>query len=56
MKKYLTIFLLILVVPLTMLAQQTVSVNGTVTDMQGEPMIGVNITVKDVPGLGTNKP
>ena len=53
MKKYLAIFLLLLSVPLAMQAQQTVSVNGTVTDMQGEPMIGVNITVKDVPGMGT---
>ena len=26
---------------------------GTVTDTQDEPMIGVNITVKDVAGLGT---
>ena len=42
-----------LVVPLTISAQQTFSVTGTVTDTQDEPMIGVNITVKDVAGLGT---
>ena len=53
MKKYLAIFWLMLVVPLTISAQQTITVNGTVTDTQDEPMIGVNITVKDVAGLGT---
>ena len=53
MKKYLTIFLLTLIIPLTVLAQQRVSVSGIVTDTQGEPMIGVNVTVKDVAGLGT---
>ena len=52
MKKYLAIFLLMLVVPLTISAQQTITVTGTVTDTQDEPMIGVNITVKDVAGLG----
>ena len=34
-------------------AQESITVTGTVTDTKGEPMIGVNITVKDVPGLGT---
>ena len=34
-------------------AQETVTVTGTVTDTNGEPMIGVNITVKDMPGMGT---
>lgn len=53
MKKYLALFLLLLVVPLTVLAQQKITVTGTVTDTQGEPMIGVNITVRDVAGLGT---
>ena len=53
MKKYLAILLLMLVTPLVMHAQQKVTVSGMVTDMQGEPMIGVNVVVKDVPGLGT---
>lgn len=53
MKKILAIFLLVSVVPLTILAQQKNTVGGIVTDTQGEPMIGVNITVKDVAGLGT---
>lgn len=33
-------------------AQQTVLVSGTVTDSQKEPLIGVNITISEVPGLG----
>lgn len=53
MKKYLAILLLLLATPLAVLAQQRITVTGTVTDTQGEPMIGVNITVKDVAGLGT---
>lgn len=53
MKKYLAILLLLLVTPLAVWAQQKITVTGTVTDTQGEPMIGVNITVKDVAGLGT---
>lgn len=53
MKRYLTILLLSLFIPLTVLAQQEITVTGTVTDTQGEPMIGVNITIKDMPGLGT---
>lgn len=44
MKKILAIFLLVAVVPLTILAQQKITVGGIVTDTQGEPMIGVNIT------------
>lgn len=34
-------------------AQEKVTVSGRVTDVEGEAMIGVNIAVKDVPGLGT---
>lgn len=45
--------MLLLVIPIAVLAQQTITVKGTVIDTQGEPMIGVNITVKDVAGLGT---
>ncbi len=53
MKKYLVLFALLLCIPLTMAAQE-VTVTGTVTDAEsGETLIGVNITVKDVPGLGT---
>lgn len=53
MKKYLAGLLLLLIIPLTALAQQTITVTGTVTDEAGEPMIGVNVTVKDVAGMGT---
>ena len=52
MKKYLIMFAVLLCIPLTMLAQQTVTVSGTVTDTKGVPMIGVNVSVKDVAGLG----
>ncbi|MDR0863372.1 MAG: TonB-dependent receptor, partial [Candidatus Symbiothrix sp.] len=34
-------------------AQQTVEVKGVITDEHNEPLIGVNIVVKDNPGLGT---
>jgi TonB-linked outer membrane protein, SusC/RagA family/TonB-dependent outer membrane receptor, SusC/RagA subfamily, signature region len=53
MKKYLIMVVMLLCLPLNILAQGTVTVSGTVTDTQGEPMIGVNISVMDVPGLGT---
>lgn len=35
-------------------AQQDIQVSGTVTDENNEPMVGVNIYVKNEPGLGTN--
>ena len=38
---------------LNVLAQETVVVSGVVTEKTGEPIIGVNITVSDKPGLGT---
>lgn len=34
-------------------AQKQVTVNGTVTDGNNEPLIGVNITIKDQPGFGS---
>ena len=34
-------------------AQETIVVTGVVTDTNNEPLIGVNIIVSDVPGLGT---
>ncbi|MFD1771674.1 SusC/RagA family TonB-linked outer membrane protein [Sphingobacterium suaedae] len=34
-------------------AQQEVVITGTVTNMNSEPVSGVNITVSNVPGLGT---
>ncbi len=52
MKKYIAILLLALSTSLCALAQQTVTVTGTVTDENNEPLIGANVTVRDVPGLG----
>ena len=48
----LTVFLLLVFLS-NAFAQQTVEVTGIVTDENNEPLIGVNITVSDVPGLGT---
>ena len=39
-------------VSVTAFAQQKVQVSGVVTDASKEPLIGVNVTVKDQPGLG----
>lgn len=52
MKRHLILFLLMLILPLAISAQETVTVTGTVTDEFG-PLPGVNIVVKNVPGLGT---
>lgn len=53
MKKYLILFVTLLCISVNMLAQETVTVRGKVRDTHGEPMIGVNISVVDVLGLGT---
>lgn len=53
MKKYLILFVTLLCISVNMLAQEKVTVSGKVTDIHGEPMIGVNISVMDEPGLGT---
>jgi TonB-linked SusC/RagA family outer membrane protein len=53
MKKYLILFVMLLCISFNVLAQETVTVRGKVTDTQGEPMIGVNISIIDAPGLGT---
>lgn len=52
MKKYLILFVALLCISFNVLAQEMVTVRGQVTDTQGEPMIGVNISVADRPGLG----
>lgn len=51
MKKYIIMLVVMIGVSLNVLAQQVV-VTGTVTDEKGEPLIGANVTVKDVAGLG----
>lgn len=53
MKKYHITLILFFVCLSAIFAQQKVQVTGTVTDENNEPLIGVNITVSDVPGLGT---
>lgn len=52
MKKILILFVLLLSGTLGAWAQETIVVTGIVTDTNKEPLIGVNITVRDVPGLG----
>ncbi len=54
MKKLLKIFLLTLVfMASTALAYAQKNVTGTVTDSRGEALIGVTVTVKGLPGVGT---
>jgi TonB-linked SusC/RagA family outer membrane protein len=52
MKKYLVILLMLLGTTLNALAQGQLTVTGTVTDAKGEPLVGVNVTVKDNSNLG----
>lgn len=52
MKKILTTFILLLTCMVGAWAQETITVTGVVVDEHKEPLIGVNITVRDVAGLG----
>lgn len=52
MKKFLITFILLLSCTIGVWAQETIVVTGVVTDANKEPLIGVNITVSDAPGLG----
>ena len=52
MKKITILCILLLCVVTGTMAQKTVTVSGIVSDSNKEPLIGVNIIVKDVPGLG----
>lgn len=57
MKKYLLTLLLLLCYTAGMYAQtasdqQRIEVTGLVTDVHSEPLIGVNVIIKDRPGLG----
>ena len=51
--KYLIFCMLFLGSGMVAYAQETIEVTGIVVDSGGEPLIGVNISVVDVPGLGT---
>lgn len=52
MKKFLIIFILLVGYLSGVQAQESITVTGIVTDTNKEPLIGVNIVVKDMPGLG----
>src|SRR5690554_7759813 len=53
MKRFLIICFLFLGFSITILSQETIEVTGIVVDNTNEPLIGVNISIKDAPGLGT---
>lgn len=53
MKKHIVLWLLFLCCPLSIFADDVITVTGNITDELNMPMIGVNITVKNEPGLGT---
>ena len=52
MKKHIIMLMLLLGTATGALAQQEVEVTGTVTDGTGEPLVGANVVVKDMKGLG----
>lgn len=52
MKKIILFTLLLIGYSTCIYAQKVIEVTGLVTDAQEEPMIGVNVTVQDAPGLG----
>ena len=49
---FISFFSLFLLGTTTSFAQNTIEVTGTVTDETGEAIIGANVVVKDVAGLG----
>lgn len=53
MKKQFTILLLLLCCSLGAFADDVITVTGNIKDELNQPLIGVNITVKNEPGLGT---
>lgn len=53
MKKQFTIWLLFLCSSLGAFADDLITVTGNIKDELNQPLIGVNITVKNEPGLGT---
>ena len=53
MKKIFLLFLLVIgCISASYAQEQQIEVTGTVTDVNKEPLIGVNITVKNMPGFG----
>lgn len=53
MKNFLLICLLLFGLSATALAQENVTISGVVTDINKEPLIGVNVSVSNMPGFGT---
>jgi TonB-linked SusC/RagA family outer membrane protein len=53
MKKHIIILVFLISTSLNLAAQANIYVSGTVKDAKGEALIGVSITIKDVPGMGT---
>ena len=52
MKNFLFICMLLLGLSTSALAQESIVVTGVVTDTNTEPMIGVNVSISNIPGLG----
>ena len=52
MKNFLFICILLLGLCTSALAQESIVVTGVVTDTNKEPMIGVNVSISNIPGLG----
>ena len=53
MKKIFLFLMLLAYSAGNMLAQETITVTGTVVDEHSEPLVGVTVAVKDSPGFGT---
>ena len=51
--KFIALCMLLLVVTFNVSAQEIVEVTGTIVDAQNKPLVGISISVKDSPGLGT---
>ena len=52
MRNFLVICMLLLGFSVNVSAQENAVVTGMVTDQNKEPMIGVNISIQNMPGLG----
>ena len=58
MRNVILLFLLIVGWTTTVYAQneqETIEVTGIVTDPKNEPLIGVNVTARNMPGFGAGK-
>ena len=52
MRKNIFICILLLLFSISAWTQESVTVTGIVTDQNKEPLIGVNIAIENMPGLG----